>query len=29
MHANKEKLPKAGPIINAYPDSIGNTLGEI
>jgi sucrose phosphorylase len=29
MHANKEKLPKAGPMLNAYPDSIGNTLGDI
>ena len=29
MHANKEKLPKAGLMLNAYPDSIGNTLGDI
>jgi len=29
MDVNKERLPKSGPMLNAYPDSVGETLGDI
>lgn len=29
MNINKGNLPKAGPMLNAYPDSIGEKLGDI